>query len=104
MIDQSIQHAASMKSVDSHPAIRFRSQRGGPDGPAGLSGPPSFAHRSASRQDPLPDHRVQVEHAAAMPRRRIEIGLDRVVVLALGVQEDELGDLPLPRKSSSESS
>ena len=50
--------------------------------------------RPGSRHDSLADDRVQGQHAAAMPHRRIEIGLGHLVVSAPRVEEDKLGDLP----------
>ena len=43
------------------------------------------------------------QHAPAMPHGRIEIGFDHVVVLALGVQEHELGDFAFVERARSRS-
>ncbi len=51
-----------------------------------------------SRHDSLANDRVQVEHAAAVPCGRIKVRLDRVVVLALGIQVSQLRLLTFSEK------
>ena len=58
-----------------------------------ISRPVPAAPRS-SRHDSLADDGVQGQLGATMPRGRIEVGLGHIVVAALRVEEDKLGDLP----------
>ena len=75
--------------------------RGRLDSSARLSRSPRVSSRlsddddrlAVSRHDSLGDDRVQVQHAATMTHRRVEIGFGHLVVSALRVEEDDLGDL-----------